>query len=197
MRQRRDWERKKKKTRHGLSSLFLLIRQRGEIRLSHSPECCWSFSPWRSKPSGGAPYPVQESCWQQLTVSPAPFSAWRAQSCGSGEAQKRHFLVCFLGPAAEPVCRLAGGQGLLCPRQFFARIYGQSKATAKIFSNRERVEMELWWCLGEHQICIEIMHVFNGLDLKTGLSPPEASEAANRKLSQASGCSCGVVTLHC
>lgn len=121
---------------------------------------------------------VQESCWQQLTVSPAPVSAWRARSCGSGAAQKCHSLACFLGSAAKPMCRLAGGQGLVCPRQFFARIYGQSKVTAKIFSNRERVEMELWWCLGKHQICIEIMHLFNGLDLKTGLSPPEAFEVA-------------------
>lgn len=41
-----------------------------------------------------------------------------------------------------------------------------------------------------------IMHLFNGLDLKTGLSLPEGFEMADRKLSQASGCSCGVVTLH-
>lgn len=151
MQQRGDWEGKKKKTRHGLSSLFLLIRRWVEIRLVHSHECCWSFSPWGSKSSAGAPYPrgglvaVQESCWQQLTVSPAPVSAWRAQSCGSGAAQKCHSLACFLGSAAKPMCRLAGGQGLVCPRQFFARIYGQSKVTAKIFSNRER---ELRWSFG-------------------------------------------------
>lgn len=42
---------------------------------------------------------------------------------------------------------------------------------------------------GEKQICI--MHLLNGLDLKTGLSPPEGFEGANRELSWARGCSCG------
>lgn len=59
----------------------------------------------------------------------------------------------------------------------------------------ERCDSELCWSSGEKQICV--MHLFNGLDLKTGLSPPEGFEVANRKLSQASGCPCGVVLVQC
>lgn len=59
----------------------------------------------------------------------------------------------------------------------------------------ERLDTELCWSSEKKQICIGIMHLFNGLDLKTGLSLPEGFEMADRKLSQASGCSCGHTAL--
>lgn len=91
---------------------------------------------------------------------------------------KCHFLDVFPSLRAG----MLENRGFVCPRQFFARICAQSKA---IFVRQkscltERLDTELCWSSEKKQICVGIMHLFNGLDLKTGLSPPEGFEIANR-----------------
>lgn len=131
---------------------------------------------------------------QQHIVSPAPFRAWTTWSCSSEEAQNVIFLRVSWGELPSLHGGMLEDRGFVCPRQFLpesvvlrARPLQKSRLT-------ERADTELCWSSEKKQIYVGIMHLFNGLDLKTGLSPPEGFEMAN---TQASGCSCGVVALRC
>lgn len=70
--------------------------------------------------------------------------------------------------------------GGLSQADFLHVLCSEQDHCKKILCNRDGTQ-SFAGAPGEKQICI--IHLFNGLDLKAGLNPPEGFEVANRKLS--------------
>lgn len=84
------------------------------------------------------------------------------------------FLVCFLGWFVKPTCSHAGAQRVCLS---WAVLIGSEQSwRKKVSSNREWIDTELYWRKTKQNIWVGMIHMFSGLDLKTGLKSPEDFE---------------------